>query len=278
MQDFWNWFLAVWPLLLAVAILYVAKHFFPAWIRRSAEFGFDAELEKLRGEISRSETRLKAELEAAQRELESLRTAALSGATSRQIALENKRLEAAQGIWNAVVDLGKLKYSAEFAGSLKLSEIAKRIAAGEKNVKQFIDAVLAPINIEKLPGADAARFRPFVSAGVWAAYAAYSAILHISVVRLKMAQVGMIDADDMMKIESLNKILGTALPQYKAFVDQHGLASYHLFVEELENLVLTEIKNMLEGKEVDAAAIEKSANILKAVNAAHVKPAPKVPA
>src|SRR5665213_1006409 len=104
MQDFWNWFLAVWPVLLLGAGIAFAKVFFPAWIRRSAEFGFDVELEKIRGEISSSEARLKAALDAKQKELDSLREATFSSSTSRAVALEARRLRAAEEIWNAVVD------------------------------------------------------------------------------------------------------------------------------------------------------------------------------
>jgi hypothetical protein len=271
MSDILGWFLVFWPALLIGAVLYFGRNFFPAWIKRRAEFGFDKELEKLRGEISRSETRLRSDLDASQRELESVRAASLSGATSRRIALDNKRLEAAQGIWNAVFDLGKLRVVAEMAGSLKLPEIAKRINSGDAKMRQAMDAMVQPMNIDNPPGTDAARYRPFVTETVWATYSAYSTILHISVVRLKMAQLGVTEAEELIKTDALNKIIVTALPHYEQFIKEHGPSRYHIFVDELENLVLAAIKGMLDGKDVDAAALERNAEILRAVNSVQVQ-------
>src|SRR5580692_8624195 len=95
--------LFMWPVLLIGGVLYFGRYFLLAWI-----------------ESRRSETRLRDELEASQKALESIKTASLSGAASRHQSIENKRIEAAQAIWNAVVDLSKLRYAAELAGSLKL--------------------------------------------------------------------------------------------------------------------------------------------------------------
>jgi hypothetical protein len=263
--------LFLWPVLLIGGVLYFGRNFLLAWIKSRAVFGFDKELTRLRGEISRSETRLRDELEASQKALESIKTASLSGAASRHQAIENKRIEAAQAIWNAVVDLSKLRYAAELAGSLELAEVAKRITNGDAKMRQFMDMIVQPIAIDKLPETDTARHRPFITESVWAAYSAYSTILHISLSRLKMAQVGMTDADDMLTVDALNKIIATALPQHEEFIKEHGVAGYHMLIDELENLVLSSIKNMLESKETDAALVERNVEILKAVNSVQAK-------
>ena len=270
MQDFWNSFFAIWPVLLLGAGIYFAKNFFPAWIRRSAEFGFDVEIEKLRGEISSSEARLRAALDAKQKELDSLREATFSSSTSRAVALEARRLKAAEEIWNAVVDLQKLKFAAETAGGLKLSKIAERVGR-EPNLQQFMDIIMQSVPIDKLPGVDAVKHRPFVTESVWASYSAFSLILHLAASRLKMAQLGLADADDLLKVEHANKVIATALPHQKDWIEKVGIGGYHLLVEELEALLLSEIKNMLEGREADAATVRRNAELLKAVNEAQAE-------
>ena len=59
--------LFLWPVLLIGGVLYFGRNFLLAWIKSRAVFGFDKELSRLRGEISRSETRLRDELEASQK-------------------------------------------------------------------------------------------------------------------------------------------------------------------------------------------------------------------
>ncbi len=265
MDRFVTFVLAAWPLLLISATIFLGKHFLPAWIQRRAEFGFDKKMEEVRGEIGKSETRLRAALDAKQKELDSLREVTLSNANNRVAALETRRLQAAEAVWNEVVDLMKLRAAAETAGSLKLSKIAERVNADPK-MKQFMDTVTGSLSIDKLPGSGAAKHRPFITESVWASYSAYSSVLHLGAVRLKMAQMGITDADQMLKTEVSNKIIFTALPHREDFIRQQGPAGYHLLIEELEGLILNDIKDMLDGKDTDAATIKRNKELLKAVN------------
>lgn len=81
-----------------------------------------------------------------------------------------------------------------------------------------------------------------------------------------MAQMGITDADQMLKTEVSNKIIFTALPHREDFIRQQGPAGYHLLIEELEGLILNDIKDMLDGKDTDAATIKRNKELLKAVN------------
>ena len=259
--------LFLWPMLLIGGVLYFGRNFFPAWLKRRAEFGFDKEIEKLRGEVTSSEARLRAVLDAKQRELDSLREATFSGATSRTVALEARRLKAAEEIWNAVFDLRILKFAAHTAGGLKLAAVARRVNT-DPTMKQFMDTMTQSIPFDKLPGQEAMKHRPFITDSVWASYSAFSTILTLAATRLKMTQLGMADADELLKVDFSNKVIATALPHQKEFIETHGVDGYHLLIDELEELVLSDIKNMLEGKEADAAAVRRNAELLKAVNEA----------
>jgi len=161
----------------------------------------------------------------------------------------------------------KLRAAAETAGSFKLSKIAERVNSDPK-MKLFMDTITQSLSIDKLPGSEAAKHRPFVTGSVWASYSAYSSVLQLGAVRLKMAQMGVTDGDEMLKTDVSNKIIYTALPHREEYVKAHGPECYHLLIEELEELVLAEIKNMLEGKDADAVTVKRNADLLKAVNEA----------
>ena len=270
MSSFTALILAAWPVLLAGTITLACRAYLPAWLKRRAEIGFDIQIEKLRGEIGNSEARLRASLDAKQKELDSLRDAAFNNVNSRAVALENRRLQAAEAIWTTVVELMSLRAAAETAGSLKLSKVAERVNSDPK-MRQFMDTVTQSLAIDKLPGTEAVKHRPFVTESVWSSYAAYSSVLHLGAVRLKMAQLGIADADEMLRTEVSNKIISTALPHQADFIQTQGPSGYHLLIEELEELVLHEIKNMLEGKEADAATVKRNSDLLKAVNEAQAK-------
>jgi len=90
--------------LLGVA-LWLSRSIIETRLRASVQGEFDAKLEVLKGDIRSSEERLGARLREKEAELEALRSGALSAMTSRQVVLDNRRLEAVDQLWSAYTEL-----------------------------------------------------------------------------------------------------------------------------------------------------------------------------
>jgi len=60
--------------------------------------------------------------------------------------------------------------------------------------------------------------------------------------------------------------LKATLPHQSRFIDANDPSAYHHLHEELKELLLTELKTMLEGQEADRAAIDKAKKITDAIN------------
>ncbi|MES2473503.1 MAG: hypothetical protein V4601_11775 [Pseudomonadota bacterium] len=253
---------------LAGCRMVIWERYLPHWIKRRAEFGFDKEIEKLRGEISAGEARLTAQLNAKQSDIDHLRQVAVSGATSSQIALDNRRLQAAEGIWENVLDLRKLKMASMMAGITKLEALAHEVSKNPQ-LKEIIGIFGQGVDAKSLPGARAELHRPFVSEPVWAYYSALAAILHFGHLQFKAVQTGLPDMNKFFDHQGVDKLAIAALPHCEDFVKTHGPSGYHLLVDQLEANVLREIRNMLEGKASDTAAVARAAGIMSAVNEVH---------
>ena len=67
----------------------------------------------------------------------------------------------------------------------------------------------------------------------------------------------------------MKQVLKAALPHHAAFIDQHGFSGAHWLLEELEEKLLTELltelKEMLEGRDADEESIKRSADIMEKV-------------
>jgi hypothetical protein len=165
--------------LVAVAV-YLGRNLVEARLTRSIQYEFDQKFAKL-----------KAQLEADSARLESVRSTALSALLSQRSALSAKRIEAAQTLWNGVIECRK---GAAVAMCVELINIDKLIPELNKsNVKAFLAAlgsgeVMTPEYLTKLQSFSAQR--PFVSPAAWALYAVHSTVIVLHITKLKMLQLG----------------------------------------------------------------------------------------
>lgn len=240
---------AVWQLA-ALVLGYIFRDLIGAWIKGFAQHGFDLKIEKLRSELA-----------ANQKDIESLRANALSGAASRQVALDNRRLLAAEQIWGGVMALAPLRVASQILGSVNLEE-ASKAAPRNDGVRKMFEVFGKNIDIKTLPPNDAHKARPFATTTAWAFYIAYSAIVLHAAMLIKTLELGL-DGTKFVSNEKIDKLLTTALPHYEKFIKDHGPSGYHLLLDEIEERLLAELQKMLEGKESDSAALKQAASILK---------------
>jgi hypothetical protein len=69
-----------------------------------------------------------------------------------------------------------------------------------------------------------------------------------------------------MTSEHVQKILKAALPHQAKFVDEQDPGSYHYLLDELEASLLSELRNILDGKAADQRAAQHAKEIMSVLN------------
>jgi hypothetical protein len=64
------------------------------------------------------------------------------------------------------------------------------------------------------------------------------------------------------------KILTAALPHRSKWIDEHEPGAYDMLLEEIEGYLLTELRNILEGREADQAAAGRGKQTIEALKRA----------
>lgn len=99
----------------------------------------------------------------------------------------------------------------------------------------------------------------------WALFSAYQAIVMQAVATLRLIELGIGDKDLLDK-EKVKKLVKAALPNYEAYIEEHGDKVFHLLLDILEASLLDEFRKMMAGEEDDKEAVERAAKIVEAAN------------
>jgi hypothetical protein len=122
-------------------------------------------------------------------------------------------------------------------------------------------------DVENLPNVGKNE-RPFLPELAWAYFTAYSTILYGIYARFMILKTGLDDPEQFLSKEGAQKILKAALPHHSKFIDENEPEAYYYLVEELENLLIIELRKILEGKEADQVAVVRAQEITDAIRSA----------
>lgn len=235
-------------------VVFCCKNFLVANIKSSVEHEFNAKLANLQSELRSKET-----------EISTLRDVVLTGRNQRQALVDKRRIEAVDSLWKGVVELQRFKTISKAMVSINM-ETAAIEAAKDLNVRKFFEAInkLAPA-IETLKPSTASSERPFVSPIAWAYFSALQTILYGAFHRAKALEFGVKDINKLMNTEHEKKLLKAALPHQKEFIDEYDATAYFYLIEELEESLLKELNNIMDGKSNDRDTLKLAAEIQKEI-------------
>lgn len=246
-----------------VVALYLGRDLLRTYLTGGIEHRFNTRLEEMRSQLRDSEERLKADLRAKEAELATLRGGVMTAMSSRQVAVDKRRLEAVDQLWSAVISIGQTKPIATMLGVVKFDAAAKA-AERDQRLRDVFESMSMGFDVKKLDLSGAVKARPFLSATVWATYSALAAISSHSVMKWQILKSGLKDGKDLLVDDkTVAQVIKAALPQYSNLIDTAGSAGYYLILEELEKKLVDDIQGMLAGVEVDKAALERAADIVK---------------
>ncbi len=245
-------------------LIFSAKHKIKSEIEGSVQHKFDGKIETLRADHQKSEEKFKSELRLKETEISALRDGVLGGRVNRQDMLDKRRLEAVERVWAAVTELAPFKVVSASMAVIHFDAASKR-APHEPNLRKVFE-IIGKNAPDDFPTALAHNERPFVSPITWALFSAYQTIIGFAYMRAKILELGIEGAGEFLNTEHVKNLLKTTLPDRAKFIDQRDIGAHYYLLGELEERLLAELMNTLEGVEVDEAAIAQSAKIMKAVD------------
>ena len=250
------------------------------WIERAIAVVFDEKLEKVKSDFRQEEEKLSAELRARAAEIEALRSGAFVNFASRQAELGRRRLLAIERVWAEVTELSKYRYLSTYAESLNVDaiiEATSKSAADRQKMSDFATLLLGNLVDPKAQPyeASAIKERPFVPELTFALFMSYRQVVLWPYLLLQ--SIRLMGDLKLLKTGPIVDVARKALPQQGAFLDEHGVAGVPFLVEELETAVLASLREALEQKDADEAALTQAKAINEAVSASTAKPPPVDP-
>ena len=159
-----------------------------------------------------------------------------------------------------------MKAPAMTLSMLKLEAVAKR-APREKTLRDAMALMMGGDNfVETINALKAEQERPYVSDMAWAIYSAYTAIILGAWGVINALSKGLEDADKLIDANLAKTLLESVLPHRKEAIERVGFTGYYHFMNELEALMLAEIRAELEGQRADEEAVRRNAALVDAVN------------
>lgn len=248
--------------LLAIA-LWLFRKIISTRLTNAVRHEYDKKIESLRTTLRQSEESFKAELRVKESQIDALRSGALSGIVNRQAAFYARQIAAVEQLWDAVISLDPAKHISTLMASINF-EVAVKNAAKHPQIRKTFTAIGGDFDIKRFQTDNASKARPFISPLSWALYSAYRAICHHTTLKLHMLKCGLdIDKVESLNAEGVTKLVKVVLPHQTEYIEKHGSRAFHYLLEELEDSLLHEIDNILQGKQSDKESIERAGLILK---------------
>tara|TARA_R100001591_G_scaffold53149_1_gene63295 strand:+ start:475 stop:1278 length:804 start_codon:yes stop_codon:yes gene_type:complete len=242
----------VFGLLLGV-VIWLSRNLIITRLTNSVRHEYDVKIEKLRDELGSK-----------QKQIEALRSGALSGIVNRQSVLYQRQISAVEQLWGGILQMAPAKGIATQVALFKFENTAKA-AAENPQLQQLFETMGAQFDKSCLRTLEANKSRPFVTPIAWAYFYAYQTILGHYVAKMLILQQGFRDGAKLIDHENITKIIKAALPHQSENIDRFGHEMFNLFIDELENNLLLELRRILEGSEANDENVRQASQILKAV-------------
>ena len=250
-MDISNWIPALSTTSLFAFAAWLFRSFISTWLTKGIENNFNEKLEKL-----------KAELQAKQAQIDALRNGAMAGLISRQSKLYERQLDAVEQIWESVTELSRAKYISAMMAVIKF-EASAREASSNPQFRQIFELMGGGFSIKDIKLDAASKARPFLSPLAWAYYSAYQSIVLLAVAKYEMLKIGVDSPTKYIDAQKVNDLIKAVLPHHKDYIEKYGSSAHHYLLDEIENLLLEELRNIQKGIEADKENTKRAAAILK---------------
>lgn len=256
-----EWTPAVVTSLIVTVIFHLAQKALEFRLKASIESEYNEKLVKLQSELREKEELFRQQIEKRRSEIDSLISQAFSGLSEREKVLFTKRIEAVEAVWGAVQKLGPAKICTVSMMVIDFDKAAE-IAEFDENTRNAFEMMKGEVDLKDLGLNEASKVRPFVSEIAWALYTAYVSIITFPVMQITALSKGI--PKKIFKNTDFRNVLLRALPLREKEIRVAGVNEMPNLFFELENEILKELKNCLNGKDIDQSTLERSHEILMA--------------
>ncbi|MCB1651690.1 MAG: hypothetical protein KDI46_06525 [Alphaproteobacteria bacterium] len=244
------------------SLIGIAGFFLKDWIitrlTKSIQHEYDKKLEGIKSDFRSRET-----------EIADVRKAAISNAMISQSALDQKRLDAIDCLWEGFMDVRKNILAPTILSRINSEEVSKDI--NNPNTKLFIESLTKTINIEKPESIlgeatkKAQAARPWIGKRLWELYSAYSGLIMLCV--LTLVALKTINNDPLKFIDRKKSIeeVRKALPDLNIDWENLNDAVIPILLDLLETLILKEIDHFISGEAADLEANNRAMKISKQI-------------
>lgn len=252
-------------------------------IEKGIQHKFDEALEHIKSNLRLEEEKLKSTVAAEQARINSLQQLVLSGVSSRNQALDKRRLEAIERLWKGIVDMLPLRSIALATQSFRLDRIVdeatKKDSSGAK-MREFAGLMLQMAGADKYThDSNLDLERLYVPAVLWAKFSAYRQIMSAPFVRLMLAKGGL-DATLLKDDQETLEVLKSLLPHAATYIDTWGISAISPLVDQLTTTIVLAFQDALINPEGDALSLKTANSLMAAVRAMPIagSTAPSLPA
>ncbi|WP_299143689.1 hypothetical protein [uncultured Vibrio sp.] len=257
-----DWIPAISTTTLLALALWLVRNLIITRLTNAVRHEYDKKLANLKIDLTNQQEVLKADLRSKELQLESLKTTALIGVSQRQSALFEKQVQAIEVLWSQVIDLSPAKGAAQSMSVIKFDSAVKA-ASEDVRAREMFEMIGSNVDLTSVETKNASKIRPFISPVAWAYFSAYTAILGHAVLKFHMLKKGL-NYPEFIDNKNLEKVIITALPHQKEYVEKVQSEAYYYLLDELESLLLIAFNNTLKGEQEDRATLLQAAEIIKA--------------
>lgn len=213
-NEFLKWVLGVATSAGAIAlVVYLTRGTLMRFFTRSVEHHFERKLEAFKSDIRDNE-----------KELEQIRSFLVSARRDRDLALQAKRIEAAESMMLARKALSEFSMLVEYMKRLNTDEILKK--GDDPKIIEFINLIIKPINIdEKLKSYglfDKTLFNLYLGEETIKTFEAYEMIMINAATMMKIFSMPLNKKETIFNKSNMGKVVIEAAPLSKEGFEKFG--------------------------------------------------------
>ena len=186
-------------------------------------------------------------------------TAFLEVSSERGKSVAIREIEAAEAIWASVETLNRLLPSTMVADMLKFDAIEELETSERAKFKQLASIFTKELTPEFMAKASCQSARLYVNDTAWAFYHAYVMIVFSGGLRMIALETGF--PTSAFDRAALKKAILDALPHQKPTLEKHPNMMNSLFLDELREALLKELKKSIRGEQ----STERESAIARAI-------------
>ena len=191
-------------------------------------------------------------------------TSFLDVSSERTKLISQQELKAAEAIWASMNKLNSFLVTTHTADLLKFDKIDEADEADRQKFKAIAKVFSGDLTSDFLASTNCQWARLYVNEAAWAFYSAYSTIVLTGTMQMKAVELGQ-PAAAAIDRSALKKAILEALPHQKPTLEKFPDIRATIFLDELRNALLSELKKSIHGEQSTAKEVERARAILNAL-------------